>query len=146
MSSLTKNRDYTILLSGQVVSDLGSWISQIAYPLLFLTITGSPLQAGLSLALANLPTFLFGIPSGVIIDTYNRKTLMIICDLVRFLILGSIPLALYIGNLTPFQLYLAAFLSGMADVIFSTAEQTAVVRVVRKEQITKAFGQYEASS
>lgn len=143
-TSLFNNRDYKLLLAGQIVSDFGTWISHIAYPLLFLNLTGSPLQAGLSLALSQLPTFLFGLLAGTIIDSFDRKKLMIICDLVRFLILGSIPLALYLDALTLTHLYLAAFLSGTCDVFFATTVQSALTRVVSKEETTRAFGQYEA--
>lgn len=144
MSSLYRNRDYKLLIAGQVASDLGTWIAQLAYPLIFLHVTGSPLQAGLSIAVSNLPTFLFGLPAGVILDRYDRKKVMIICDLLRFLILGSIPVALAFNSLTLTHLYLAAFLTGTCDVVFATAVQSAISRVVPREQITKAFGQYEA--
>jgi MFS family permease len=143
---LSHNRDYKILLGGQIVSDFGTSITQLAYPLLFLSLTGSPLQAGISVALTTLPTFLFGLVAGAIIDSLNRKSVMIVCDIVRFAALGSIPLAMYFGDVSLVQLYLTAFLSGTCDVIFSTAEQTAVVHIVKKEEVTKAFGQYEASA
>ncbi len=148
MASLSKslfhNRDYRILLGGQIVSDFGSWISHLAYPLLFLAVTGSPLQAGISIALTNLPTFLFGLIAGAIVDSFDRKKVMIICDLIRVVLLGSIPLAIYVGNVSLIHLYLAAFLTGVCEVIFAVAEQTALTRVVKKEEIAQAFGQYEA--
>ncbi len=142
--SLFRNRDYTILMSGQVVSDFGGWISHLAYPLLFLSVTGSPVQAGVSIALSNLPTFLFGLFAGAIIDSSDRKRVMILCDILRFVILGSIPVAIAFDALTLTHLYIAAFLTGVCQVVFAVAVQTAITRVVKKEQLAQAFGQYEA--
>jgi hypothetical protein len=44
--SLWRNRDYLLLWSGQTISNVGTGVSTIAYPLLVLAVTGSPAQAG----------------------------------------------------------------------------------------------------
>jgi hypothetical protein len=44
---LRRNRDFNLLWSGQALSDLGTQMSAIAYPLLILAITGSAAQAGI---------------------------------------------------------------------------------------------------
>lgn len=144
--SLLRNRNYIALLGGQIVSDFGTSVSQIAYPLLFLALTGSPAQAGLSIALTTLPTFLFGFAAGTVLDRFDRKQIMIACDILRFVVMGSIPVMFYFNLLTPWYLYLTAFLGGTGDVFFSTAEQTALSRVVNKDSLTQALGQYEASA
>lgn len=144
--SAQANRDYLILLSGQIVSDFGTSVSHIAYPLLFLSITGSAVQAGLSIALTTLPTFLFGFVAGAVIDRFDRKQVMIICDIVRFMVMGSIPVLAYFNLLSIGYLYVMAFLNGVCDVFFSVTEQTAITRVAKKENLTKALGQYEASA
>ena len=53
--SLWRNRDFTALWGGQVVSNLGASISGTAMPLLVLTTTGSPADAGLVGAAGTLP-------------------------------------------------------------------------------------------
>ena len=60
--SLWRNRDYLLLWGGQLVSTVGSGISQIAYPLLALAITHSPAQAGLVGAVRALSYILFVLP------------------------------------------------------------------------------------
>ena len=44
---LRRNRDFNLLWVGQVVSDLGANVSAIAFPLLVLATTGSPVKAGI---------------------------------------------------------------------------------------------------
>ena len=55
MRSLWRNRDYMILWSGQLLSVLGTSVSQLALPLLVLALTGSPAQTGLAALLETLP-------------------------------------------------------------------------------------------
>jgi len=53
---LARNRDYMLLWSGAVLSELGSQTSAVAYPLLVLALTGSPAKAGV-VGLARLRPF-----------------------------------------------------------------------------------------
>jgi MFS family permease len=94
--SLWRNRDYLLLWSGEIVSELGTQVSQLAYPLLILALTGSPAQAGLAGTLRSLPYLLLSLPAGALIDRWNRKLVMILCDTGRALCLASIALALAI--------------------------------------------------
>src|SRR5579864_178035 len=90
---LWRNRDYMILWSGQAISNAGTWASQIAFPLLVLAITHSALQAGLTGALERVPFLLLTLPAGALVDRWNRKRAMIVCDSVRTLAFAAIPLA-----------------------------------------------------
>ena len=45
--SLWRNRDYVLLWCGQAISEIGSSVSSLAFPLLVLAVTGSPAQAGI---------------------------------------------------------------------------------------------------
>jgi MFS family permease len=91
--SLWLNRDYLLLWSGQVISTLGTSASQIVYPLLILALTHSPASAGIAAALASVPYILFSLPVGALIDRWDRKRVMILCDVGRGLTLASIPAA-----------------------------------------------------
>src|SRR5690349_18699032 len=88
---LWRNRDFMLLWSGQLVSSVGSRVSLLAFPLLVLAITHSPAQAGLIAALRGIPYALFVLPAGALIDRWDRKRVMILCDSGRALALGSIP-------------------------------------------------------
>src|SRR2546425_8949606 len=82
--SLWLNRDYMLLWSGQIVSNVGTQVSQLAFPLLILTLTGSAAQAGFAGALRALPYVIFSLPAGALIDRWDRKRTMILCDTVFF--------------------------------------------------------------
>src|SRR2546421_7780740 len=92
-ASLWRNRDFLLLWSGQMVSAIGSQVSLLAFPWLILAVTGSPVQAGLIAALRALPYLFFGLPAGALVDRWNRKRVMILCDAGRTLAMGSVPIA-----------------------------------------------------
>ena len=142
---LWRNRDYVLLWSGQTVSSLGSGVSQLAFPLLVLALTHSPAQAGIAGALRTLSYFIFTLPGGVLIDRWNRKWVMILCDAGRALSLASIPVALVLRHLTIVQLYLVALLEGSLYVFFDLAETASLPRVVSKEQLPAAISQNQVA-
>jgi MFS family permease len=135
---LWSNRDWVLLWSGQLVSVVGTQVSQLAYPLLMLALTDSPAQAGFLSAARTIPYLLLGLPAGALVDRWDRKRVMIVCDAGRALALGSIPLALAFGWLTLAQLYVVALVEGMLNVFFNLAETAALTRVVSREQIPSA--------
>lgn len=141
---LGRNRDFLLLWGGMAVSVLGSRISTIAYPLLVLALTGSPARAGLVGFLATLPYLVFQLPAGALVDRWNRKRLMIACDVVRAVALGSVVAALWLDALTLVQLGLVAFVEGTAFVFYNLAQSAAVRHVVHPTQLASALGRNEA--
>ncbi len=140
---LWRNRDFLLLLSGQAVSSIGTQVSQLAFPLLVLAITHSPAQTGLITAIRGLAYALFSLPAGALADRWDRKQVMVFCDMGRAIALGSIPLAFALGTLTIVQLYIVTLIEGTLFVFFQMAESTALPHIVAKEQIPTATGHNE---
>jgi len=126
------------------VSVLGSRITAIAYPLLVLALTGSPARAGLIGFLATLPYLVFQLPAGALVDRWNRKRIMLACDGVRALALGSIVVALWADSLTLFHLGTVALVEGTGFVFHNLAQSAAVRHVVHQSQLPVALGRNEA--
>ncbi|MEA2574255.1 MAG: hypothetical protein QOH93_1553 [Chloroflexia bacterium] len=145
LPSLRKNRDYMLLWSGQTISALGSSMSGIVFPLLILELTNSAASAGIAAALGQLPFPILSLPVGALIDRWDRKKVMILCDIGRALSLASVPVALSLGVLTVWQLYLNALIEGTLFVFFNIAEVACLPRVVAKAQLPAATAQNEAT-
>lgn len=142
---LWRNRDYMLLWSGQVVSVIGTGATQIVYPLLILALTNSPAAAGIGGALVSIPYIVFSLPAGALVDRWDRKRVMIYCDIGRALTLISIPIALAFDALTIWQIYICALLEGSLFVFFNIAEVAALSRVVEKEQLPQAVAQNDVA-
>jgi MFS family permease len=141
--SLWRNRDYLLLWSGQALSDIGGAVSELAFPLLVLAVTHSPAQAGFVAALRALPATFFSLFAGVLVDRWDRKWVMLVCDTGRALNLASIPVAYAFGHLTIWQLYITAFLEGTLMIVFDLAKTATVPQVVTRAQLTTAVAQEE---
>lgn len=138
---LWRQRNYLLLWSGQAISLTGSQVSQLAFPLLILALTHSPAQAGIAAALRTLPYLVLSLPAGALVDRWNRKRVMILCDGARFLSMASVSLALFLGHLTIAQLYLVSLFEGTFFVFFDLAEVSSLPQVVSKEQLPAASAQ-----
>jgi Transmembrane secretion effector len=141
---LRRNRDFMILWSGQVVSTLGMRVTTLAYPLLALTLTGSPLIAGLTGFAQALPFLLLYLPAGALIDRLDRKRTMLFADGIRAVILGAIALALALDSLPAAWIPPAVFLDRACFVFFQVAESAALPHIVTRRQLPTALAQNQA--
>ncbi len=144
--ALWRNTNFMLLWSGQAVSTLGSSVSRLALPLLVLALTQSPAQAGLIAALQSVPYLVFSLPAGALIDRWDRKRVMIRCDVARCLAYGSVPLAYATAHLSLAQLYVVALVRGTAYVFFNIAEVAALPRVVPAEHLSQATALNESAT
>lgn len=142
---LRRNRDFVLLQSGQMLSTIGTAASQIAYPLLVLSVThNDAAKAGVVGFMSIVPYALFGLFAGVAADRWNRKSLMILMDLVRVGAMASVVVALALGDLTFVQIMVASFVEGTAFVFFNIAEVGALRAVVPPRQLPAAAAAEQA--
>ncbi len=110
-----------------------------------LALTHSPAQAGFVGALETLTFVAFSLPAGALVDRWDRKRTMILCDVGRTLAMASVPLAAAFGDLTVAQLYLVALVEGTFSVFFYIAEVACLPGVVTSEQLPAAMAQNQAT-
>ena len=134
---LNRNGDFWRLWGGQVLSSVGSQVSGLALPLLILALTHSAAKAGLLAALRGLPYALLCLPAGALVDRWDPRRVMLLCDTGRAIALGSVPLALALGHLHLAQLYWVTLVEGTLFVFFNQAESNCLVRVVSKRLYRK---------
>jgi MFS family permease len=141
---LWRNRDFVLLMAGQLLSTAGSQLTAIAYPLLVLASTHSPAKAGLVGFARILPTPLFGLLAGEAADRWDRKRVMIAADGVRALAIACLGASI-LGGAYPLWLIVAvAFVEGTGSAFFSAAQVGAVRAAVPARQIPTAIGAQQA--
>src|SRR5947208_429955 len=91
--------DFPKFWAGQTVSTLGSQITLLALPLIFVGLNASAAEMGILRALQFLPYLLFGLPVGAWVDRVPRRPLLMVADLGRTVLLLSIPVAAVFGAL-----------------------------------------------
>jgi hypothetical protein len=83
--------------------------------------------------------------AGALVDRWDRKRVMILCDAGRALNLVSVLAALMLGHLTVIQLCINALVEGTFFVFFNLSEVACLPRVVAKEQLPAATAQNEST-
>lgn len=131
-------RDFRILLAGQVVSALGTRVSGIATPLLALAITGSALETGVVEFAGTLPILLLTLYAGVAIDRYDRKRMMLACEVARALALASVAAGVLAGFVSFGQLAVVAFVDGAGFTTFEVAQRAALKQLVPADELPYA--------
>lgn len=130
------NRAFGLLWSGQTISTLGSHITDAGIPLIAILVLGAqPVQVGLLVAFSALPSLLFGLLIGVWVDRLARRPLMLLTDIMRALLLFSLPIAALSGHLHMAQLYLVAILLSCCTIGFNTAYQAFLPQIIASDQL-----------
>jgi hypothetical protein len=137
---LRRNREFALLQAGQLLSNLGSQATAIAYPLLVLAVTDSAAKAGLVAFARMLPLALFALPAGLAADRWNRKRLMIAADGVGVLALGALAATILLDRIIFWAIPLVAFVEGTGAAVFSAAQAGALRAVVPLRELPAAAG------
>jgi MFS family permease len=133
-----------LLWGGQSLSELGSQISLVAYPLLVLALTGSPAKAGIVGFAKTIPLPLLALPAGSIADRVNRKHLMLACDGVRAIALTGLAIWLLAGRVPFGLIVVVAFIDGAGFIFSYIAERGALRRLVPREHLPEAVARNES--
>ena len=96
-------------------------------------------------ALEFVPFLLFGLIVGVYADRWDRRSILLVADLVRFVMLASVPLAALFHALTLAQLYLVAFIAGTARVWFEVAHYSLIPSLVSPARVVEANSSLEVT-
>ncbi|MEV7332148.1 MFS transporter [Micromonospora sp. NPDC093244] len=137
--ALHRDRRFRTFWIGETVSQFGDRISELALPLIAVSLlTATPLQVSVLTALIWLPNLL-GLFLGAWVDqrTHKRR-LLIIADLIRAAVLLSLPVAYLFDAITLTQLYLVALLTGVGAVLFAMAHQAFFVALVPRSAYVDA--------
>jgi MFS family permease len=101
------------------------------------------LVAGVTIA-SRLPWLLFSLVAGALADRLDRRRTMILVDLFRAGLLGSLALATAAGAENLALLYVVAFALGVAETLFDTSAQSIMPNLVEGEKLSRANGRLYA--
>jgi MFS family permease len=133
------NRSFAYFWVGQSISTLGSQVTAFAIPLLAaLSLHATAQQMGFLRAAEFAPFLILTLPAGVWADLGIRKSLMIFSNLIRGLVIISVPVAIALGWVHLEVLYVVMLVMGSFKVIFEMAYQTYIPEIVARETLVNA--------
>ncbi|MFD6530254.1 MFS transporter [Streptomyces sp. NPDC060184] len=119
------------------VSEVGSAMTAVALPLVAVTaLKATALETTLLAATSQVAWLILSLPAGVIVQRAPLRGLQVALDLVRLVAIGSLPVAWWMGHLTYPHLLVAAFVSGLATVLFSIGNTTFLPAIIEKEELS----------
>ncbi|MBB4684985.1 MFS transporter [Amycolatopsis jiangsuensis] len=134
--SLLFHADFRRLWAGDTASQLGTFVGATAIPLLAaVTLAATPFEMGLLTAAETVGFLLIGLPAGVWVDRLRKRPLMLAADLVRAVLLLSIPAAWWTGVLTMTQVLAVVLFTGFATVFFDVSYQAYLPALVGRRRL-----------
>jgi MFS family permease len=134
-----RRRDFALFWTGNFLSNVGTWMQNLALGWLILVVTNSPFLLGLNGFLGSAPSLVFSLPGGAIADRMNRRKLMIVTQT------SMMVLALILAVLTSFrvvkigEILMISFLTGLASALNNPAYQALVPDLVEREDLVNAI-------
>jgi len=125
-----RSRNYRLFFSGQIISLLGSWITQVATIWLAWKLTSSPLMLGAVGFAAQIPAFLLSPIAGVFVDQWPRHRILIITQALAMLqsfLLAALALT---GYITIWHILALMVFQGFINAFDMPARQAFVVEMV----------------
>jgi MFS family permease len=132
--ALVRNRNFSLLWVGQLVSFFGDRVHQVALGVLVLQ-RATPLDVGIVFAATAIPNVFLGPLAGALVDRWDRRTTMVACDLVRAGLVLLVPLLI---NVHIALVYLVALAVATVGLLFRPAKTAIVPLIVDEERLVTA--------
>ena len=133
------SRDFRLLWSGALVSNIGTWLQAVAQGWLVLQLTNSAFLLGMVNAVGTLPVMTLSLYGGVLADQMDRRLLLILAQ--SSLLVLTLAMALLTGThvINVGWLLLLVFVIGSVSALSSPAWQSFVGDLVPKASLMNAI-------
>jgi MFS family permease len=136
MFAIFRKRQFSLMWTAQLVSTIGSSLTDLAAAILVFRVTNSALDVGLTLLVTALPTLFVGLFAGVFVDRFDRKRILLGSDLLRGLLVLSIPFVFNQAGIL--GLYVVLFLAATVRQFFDPAWESVLPEIASEEELAGA--------
>lgn len=135
-----KKTDFHKMLISQIVNNVGSFMSLITFPLYSFYLTANAIWLAFISAVMIIPTMLISPVAGMVVDSFDRKKIMIIANLFGALSIGCIFYLTTYSNIKNKEVLMIIFcflilLVSSFQRFFSPAEEASLPKIVEKDEI-----------
>jgi MFS family permease len=135
-ASPLRHRDFGWFWLGQSASIAGNGIFRVALPLEVLRLTGNPFDLALVLAVDQIPTVLFLLVGGALVDRLSRRLIMLVSDIVGGLAMLTMSVLIGTGDVRLWHLMVLALITGIATALYLPASSAIVPDLLPAELLT----------
>ncbi len=129
------HRDFSIFWAGNFLSNIGTWMQNIALGWVVLLISNSAFLLGLNGFLAQIPSLFFALPGGAIADRLNRRKLMLITQTSMMLLALLLAVLTSFRQITIKEIMAISFMTGVASALNYPAYQALIPDLVPRDDL-----------
>jgi MFS family permease len=132
------HRNFRLFFGGQLISQVGNWLTMVALALFVLDLTDNGLAVGVMAACQFLPVLLFGAWTGLVADRSDKRRLLIVvqsCAMLQSFVLAALA---FMDAPPLWALYLVALAGGVATAFDNPARRAFVVEMVPLDHVNNA--------
>jgi MFS family permease len=133
-------RNYRLFLALVFTGSVGVWMQRLAQDWLVLQLTGSPAAVGVAVALQFLPMLVVGPLSGLLVDMFPKRRIMLCCQAVIAVLALGLAAWAASGTITVWAVYASCVALGVTSAINQPAVQVFVNEVVGDAHLRPAIG------
>lgn len=140
MLEALEHRDFRYLWSGNFLSNVGTWMQNIAQGWLVLQLTNSAFWLGIVSFASAGPLLVFTLLGGVIADHVDKRRLLIATQLVMMASAFLLAGLAYFDRVTVTQIIALAFITGTASAVAAPSQQALLPQLVPRRILSNAVG------
>ena len=110
-------KNYRYYFVGQLISQIGTWLQIVAQGWLVLQLTHSALLIGLVAAAATLPSLLFSLFGGVIVDRFDKKMTIVATQTASMILALVLGVLTVLNIITVWEIVVISFLLGTVNAV-----------------------------
>ncbi|HVF14740.1 MAG TPA: MFS transporter [Acidimicrobiales bacterium] len=133
-------RNFRLFWIGQMVSVSGTWMQSVAQNWLVLSMTGSGVALGVTVALQFLPMLLFGMWGGLVADRFDKRRILVVTQVVPMVLALVMFVLVATGAVALWMVYALALLLGLVFMVDMPTRQSFVVELVGPDEVANAVG------
>ena len=133
-----KERNFRLFFGGQLISQVGNWLTLIAQTLLVFEMTHSGVALGLLAAAQFGPVLILGPWAGLVADRSDKRKLLLIVQVIAMAQSFALAALAFSGHPSVLAIYAIAFVGGITVAFDNPARRAFVVEMVPESGITNA--------
>jgi MFS family permease len=134
-----RNPNFRLFWSGNFLSNIGTWMQNVAQGWLVLSLTGSAFWLGVVGFAGSFPFLIFTLFGGVVADRVNKRRLLLVTQSIMMLLAFALAALAWLKIITVWEVVVLSFLNGMAMAMNAPSYQALVPRLVKREDLTNAI-------
>jgi len=137
--SALRHRNFALYAAGMCFSLIGTWMQNVAQPLLAFNLTNSSFLVGVITAMQFVPVLFFSLFSGVIIDRYSKKKILLFTQTASLMITLVLAVLVWTDKVQYWHILICSICLGIVNTLDMPTRQTFVIELVGKDDLLNAI-------